>query len=471
MTNIIEVTTTKKVYQLQKTAYLANPYPDYQERYANLQKLENLLKDNSKAIADAINEDFGNRSVYETKMLELFGLVDGIKYTRKHLKRWMKAEKRKTSLWFFGAKNKVFPQPKGLVGIISPWNYPLFLCISPLTSALAAGNRVMIKMATHSQTLCGLIAELTAQIFDKDTVTILPGVSAKEFTNVPYDHLVFTGSAAVGRQVMQKAAQFLTPVTLELGGKSPCIVAEDFDLELACERILQGKLYNAGQTCVAPDYLFVPKNKVDAFIDHAKTVALAHYPDLLHNNDFTSIIDRQAYERLLAGLDDARRQGAEIINLSGDNADADLKKIPPYLVIGGNTDMTMMQDEIFGPILPIRTYQNIDEVIDFINQRERPLALYLFSHNKTLQDKIINNILSGGVCINDVMMHVAQHDLPFGGIGTSGMGQYHAHEGFLELSKLRPIMQQAARPSTKYMKPPYGKTMHLLLRMMLGKHR
>ncbi|WP_299977252.1 coniferyl aldehyde dehydrogenase [uncultured Pseudoteredinibacter sp.] len=459
----------QETYEKQHQAYLANPYPEYEERLANLQKLENILKNNRVAITEAINKDYGNRSIHETEFLELFGSIDGIKYCRKQLKSWMKPQKRHTSIWFFGGKNKVLPQPKGVVGIVVPWNYPLFLCMSPLANVLAAGNRAMIKMAANSQNLCRLLADLVNKEFGEDTLAILPGVSASDFTDMPYDHLVFTGSPNVGRQVMEKASKHLTPVTLELGGKSPCIVAEDYDIELACERILQGKLYNAGQTCVAPDYVFLPESKADAFIEHAKKIVPQRYPNL-ETKDFTSIIDKRAYSRLIQTLDDAKEKGAQVVNLLGDVEPSDeLEKIPPTLILDSTTEMTVMQEEIFGPIMPVKTYRDINEVIEFINIRERPLALYLFSKNKPLQDKVIKNTISGGVSLNDVMMHVAQHDIPFGGVGNSGMGHYHGKEGFIEFSKLRPIFQQAPSPGTKYMVAPFGKTMDFMLRMMLGK--
>lgn len=457
------------VYNKQKQAYLQQPYVSYEERVANLEKFERLLKDNRVAISEAVNKDFGNRSVHETEFLELFGSIDSFKYCRKQLKRWMKPQKRHTSIWFFGAKNKVLPQPKGVVGIVVPWNYPLFLCMSPLASVLAAGNRAMIKMASNSQNLCRLLAELVNKEFGEETLAILPGVSANDFTDMPYDHLVFTGSPNVGRQVMEKAAKNLTPVTLELGGKSPCIVADDFDIEAACERILQGKLYNAGQTCVAPDYVFLPASKADAFVAHAKKIIPLRYPSL-DSKDFTSIIDGRAYSRLIQTLDDAKEKGANVINLMGDvEANDELQKIPPTLILDSDMDMTVMQDEIFGPIMPIKTYENIEEVIEFINVRERPLALYLFSKDKDIHDKVLKNTISGGVCINDVMMHVAQHDIPFGGVGNSGMGHYHGPEGFNEFSKLRPICYQAPSPGTKYLVAPFGKTADFMLRLMLGK--
>lgn len=459
----------QSVYDKQSAAYRANPYPSLEERRDNLAKLERIMIENRQAISEAINKDFGNRSIHETEFLELFGSVEGFKDCRKSLKRWMKPQKRHASIWFFGAKNTVLPQPKGILGIVVPWNYPLFLSMSPLANALAAGNRVMIKMAANSQNLCRLLAEVIGKEFDEDTLAILPGVSANDFTDMPFDHLVFTGSAGVGRKVMEKASKTLTPVTLELGGKSPSVIAEDFDVKLACERLLQGKLYNAGQTCVAPDYLFVHESKVEEFIEHAKKITPERYP-ALSSKDYTAIIDNKAYSRLVQTLDDAKDKGARVINLMGDTpADDETQKIPPTLILDSTNDMTVMQDEIFGPILPIKTYQSIDEVIQFINNNERPLALYLFSKDKNLQDKVLKNTISGGVAINDVMMHVAQHDMPFGGIGNSGMGHYHGVEGFNEFSKLRPIFRQASTAGTKYMAAPYGKTMNLMLRLMLGK--
>lgn len=463
------ISTVQQVFDKQRAAYLANPYPEYEERYQNLLTLERLLSDNRDEIAAAINKDFGNRSIYESKFLELFGAIDGFKYCRKQLKKWMKPNKRHTSIWFFGTKNTVLPQPKGVVGIVVPWNYPLFLCMSPLANALAAGNRVMIKMAANSQNLCRLLADLVNKEFGQETLAILPGVSANDFTNMPYNHLVFTGSPNVGRQVMAKAAQFLTPVTLELGGKSPTIIADDFDIKEACSRILTGKLYNAGQTCVAPDYLFLPEDKVQTFIDHAKKIIPKRYPKL-ETQDFTSIIDERAYNRLCQTINDAKQKGANIVNLLGEVSPSDaMQKIPPLLVLDSTSEMIVMQEEIFGPILPIKTYKHIDEVIEYVNQGERPLALYLFSNDQSLHDNIVKNTISGGVCINDVMMHVAQHDIPFGGVGNSGMGQYHGYEGFAELSKLRPIMHQSPMPATKYMTAPYGKIMDIFLRFMLGK--
>jgi coniferyl-aldehyde dehydrogenase len=399
--------------------------------------------------------------------LEIFPTVAGLAHARRHLAKWMRPQRRHASLWFIGAKNRVLPQPKGVVGIISPWNYPIQLTFSPLSSALAAGNRCMIKMAANSQRLCRLLQGMVSKVLPENLVAILPGVSAAEFTSLPFDHLIFTGSPRSGRVVMQTAAQNLTPVTLELGGKSPTIVAPDFDIHQAADRILFVKYMNAGQTCVAPDYLFLPPDRVKAFVDRALQIVPARYPGL-DTDDYTSIIDKTSYARLKMCLQDAKNKGGTILSLlPGAEANESLCKIPPTLILDVSEDMLLMQEEIFGPLLPIKTYTDLGEVIAYVNSHERPLALYLFTDNKAVQDEVLYNTLSGGVCINDCALHVAQHDLPFGGIGHSGMGQYHGHEGFLEFSKLRPVFKQSRWPTTAWMYPPYGKTFDRFYRWMI----
>ena len=456
-----------EIFQKQKTAYLNNPYPEYEVRIENLKRLEAILVDNQDAIAEAVSRDFGNRAYQETKLLEVFLPIDLLRYTRKRLRKWMKPQKRKTSVWFAPAKNRVLPQPKGVVGVIAPWNYPLFLVIGPLASALAAGNRCMVKMASNSQNLCRLMADLVAEKFDEETLVILPGVSASEFTPLPWDHLVFTGSPQSGKTVMKTAAENLTPVTLELGGKSPTVVCGDFDMKTAAERIMHGKFLNAGQTCVGPDYLFLPEGKVQEFIDHARAIIPKRYSELA-DTAYTSIIDRKAFDRLCSTVEDARQKGADVINLMpGKESDEATRKISPLLVKNVNENMVLMQDEIFGPILPIMAYRDLGQVLDYINRRERPLALYLFTNDKQVQENVLKKTLSGGVCINDCVLHAGQHDMPFGGIGNSGMGHYHAHEGFLELSKMRPIFKQFSHPSTPLLYPPYGKVFDMVYKLMI----
>ncbi len=453
----------QRVFQLQREAYASHPYPSYEERVANLRKLDRVLSDNGDAIAQAIMADFGHRAYEETMAAEVFITLDGIRDVAKRLKKWMAPQKRDVSIVFATAKNRVIPMPKGVVGIISPWNYPLFLTMSPLTSVLAAGNRAMIKMASNSQNLCRLLADKLREVFPEELVAILPGVRAQDFSTLPYDHLIFTGSADAGRTVMRAAAENLTPVTLELGGKSPTILCDDFDVDEAASRILYAKFLNAGQTCLAPDYLMVPEAKRDAFVAAAKRIMPMRYPDPM-SPQYTSVIDEKSYKRLRATLDDARAKGADVVPLIPNAGfDDQLRKIPPHIVLDVRDDMVVMQNEIFGPLLPIKTYRTLDEVIDYVNAKDRPLGFYVFTNDKDSEKKILYSTISGGVTINNCMLHVAQHDLPFGGIGASGMGQYHGHEGFLEFSKLRPVCTSPKLPIVDQFYPPYtGKHRKLL---------
>lgn len=457
----------QRILQLQREAYFDNPYPSREERLDNLLKLEKLLVDNQEAIAEAIRRDFGNRAIEESKLLELFLSIDGLRYCRKNLKKWMKPKRRAVSIWFAGASNRVLAQPKGVVGVVVPWNYPLFLAMGPLASALAAGNRCMVKMAANSRNLCELLHRLIGEQFDENTLAILPGVRGSDFTTLPFDHVIFTGSAETGRTVMRAAADNLTPVTLELGGKSPTIIADDFDLELAASRLLFTKFMNAGQTCVAPDYVFLPESKKEAFVAAARRIMAKRYPDLA-NGQFTTVIDDASFARLTDTLTDAEKKGATLVNLApGHELDAVSRLMPPHLVLDASDDAIIMRDEIFGPLLPVRTYREIDEVLNYINRRDRPLGLYLFSNDKALQDRIIRNTSSGGVSINDCSFHVAQHDIPFGGVGASGMGHYHGHEGFVEFSKMRPIFSQFRYTALPLLYPPYGKLFNLVYKLMI----
>jgi coniferyl-aldehyde dehydrogenase len=457
----------QRIFALQRQAYLAHPYPSREERHANLTVLERILVDNADAIADAINRDFGHRSAEESKLLELFGCVDGIRHTRRKLRRWMKPQRRHVSLVFATGSNRVIPQPKGIVGIVSPWNYPLFLTISPLISVLASGNRAMIKMASHSQNLCRLLAEKLGAALSEDTLAILPGVRAQDFSTLPFDHLIFTGSADAGRTVMRSAAENLTPVTLELGGKSPTIICDDYDVDSAASNILYGKFINAGQTCLAPDYLFVPEGKRDQFVAAAQRIVAQRYPDI-NDRSFTSIIDDKSYRRLRGTLEDAERKGARLVPLVPGAAYNDLlRKIPPHLVLDPTDDMTIMREEIFGPLFPVMTYRSLDDVIAYVMQRDRPLGFYFFTNDAATKEKLLYGTISGGVTINNCVLHVAQHDLPFGGTGASGMGQYHGYEGFLEFSKLRPVFTNPRFSLLHWLYPPYTARQSRLANLML----
>lgn len=451
----------------QKNAYDRQGIPSLEHRLASLNDLFNILKTNQHAIAEAISKDFGHRAQQETQLAELFLCIDGIRYIRKHLKKWMRPQKRSTSIWLLGSGNRVIPQPLGVVGIVVPWNYPLFLCISPLIGALAAGNRCMIKMAANSRHLSQLLKGLFAEKFSADMLTIAHGAKGTDFSALAFDHLIFTGSGDSGRQVMRAAANNLTPVTLELGGKSPTIIAADYSITKAAERLLFSKCLNAGQTCVAPDYVFVPEGKIDEFIAASKIIISGRYTNI-ESADYTSIIDDRAYLRLKNTLADAIDQGATATVLVPNSQANDVtRKFPPTLLTQVKGTMRVMQEEIFGPLLPIMAYQHIDDVLGYINSKDRPLALYLFSNDKQLQDKVINKTRSGGVCLNDAALHVGQNDMPFGGAGESGMGQYHGTEGFMAMSKLRPIFKQARFSPLAMMYPPYGQKFDRIIKIML----
>ncbi|NND29344.1 MAG: coniferyl aldehyde dehydrogenase, partial [Myxococcales bacterium] len=399
--------------------------------------------------------DFGHRCAEESKILEIFPVIDGLRHTRKKLRKWMKPQRRPISWLFATGSNRLIPQPKGVVGIVSPWNYPLFLTLSPLVSVLAAGNRAMIKMASNSQHLCRLLADKFGEVFPEEVIAILPGVRAGDFSTLPYDHIIFTGSADVGRTVMQSAAENLTPVTLELGGKSPTIVCDDFDIDEAASRIMYAKLVNAGQTCLAPDYLFLPNGSEDRFVAAAQGLVAERYPDT-NDESYTSVIDDKAYRRLRSTLEDAEAKGATLVPLVPNASFNDvLRKVPPHLVLNVTEDMMIMKEEIFGPLFPVMTYKDLDETIEYVTHRDRPLGFYVFTNDRARKDKLLYSTISGGVTINNCIIHVAQHDLPFGGVGASGIGHYHGYEGFVEFSKMRPVFTSPWLSLLHWFYPPY----------------
>ncbi|MBL8517964.1 MAG: coniferyl aldehyde dehydrogenase [Betaproteobacteria bacterium] len=438
--------------------------PDYAARRDNLNRLEALLRDHADSLAEAISRDFGHRSRHETQLLELFPSLEGIKHTRSHLKRWMAPQRGFASLWFMPARIELRPQPLGVVGIIVPWNYPLLLAVAPLASALAAGNRVMLKMSEFTPATGELLARLMATTFPEGDVVVINGgpETGRAFAGLPFDHLLFTGSTAVGRDVMKRAAENLVPVTLELGGKSPAIVADDFPIDLAAERILFGKCLNAGQTCIAPDYVLLPRGKEEAFVDAARHYVATHYPDL--GADYSAIVNARHRLRLREWLDEAKAAGANIRTLS--DANADDTKVVPTAVLNAPASTRVMQDEIFGPILPIIGYSTLDEAIRHVNDRPRPLALYVFSHDERSAEKVLRSTVSGGVSVNETLMHISQEALPFGGVGPSGMGHYHGKFGFDTFSKLKPVFRQSRFNGLKLFHPPYGKRFETLVRLL-----
>jgi coniferyl-aldehyde dehydrogenase len=454
----------------QRAAFRADPAPDYAARKADLQRLAAMLKENKDALIEAINADYGNRSRFETLFAEFFVVLEEIKDNIKHLKRWMKPQRRKTDMMLYPtSSNQVIPQPLGIVGIIVPWNFPLNLSFAPLAAVFAAGNRAMVKMSENSSHLARLLVEITPNYFPPEKLQFFEdgGGRGSAFSSLPFDHLFFTGSGQTGRAVMANAARNLTPVTLELGGKSPAIVAADYPLATAVDRIMWVKAFNAGQICTNVDYVFIPEGSEAAFVAAAEKVIAQRYPDLNHQ-DYTSIIDERSYSRLQHTLDDAVAKGATVVNLfPGQVPDRNLRKFPLHLVLNPTDDMEIMQREIFGPLLPVKTYRSAQEVADYINAGDRPLALYPFTHDRALQQFYITHVQSGGVTVNNTLLHVAQHDMPFGGVGASGMGHYHGHEGFLTFSKMRPVFYQGPLDTLKMFLPPYRKNAFRILDLLI----
>ncbi|MGK5035034.1 coniferyl aldehyde dehydrogenase [Janthinobacterium sp. LB3P118] len=445
---------------LQRAAYLAHPVPTLAERKRDLQTLQRFIREHKEALCEAISADYGNRSRHETLLAEIFPAIDGIDHVLKQLKKWMKPQRR-TVDWrnFMGARNRVLPQPLGVVGVIVPWNFPVNLSLVPLTYIFAAGNRAMVKMSENSRHLARLLIDTMPAYFPPEKLQFFEetGGVGMAFSQLPFDHLLFTGSGQTGRAVMAAAARNLCPVTLELGGKAPAIVCADFPLRTAAERILFVKYLNAGQICTSVDHAWLPEASIAAFVDHARQIVPTRYPRL-DTPDYTSIIDETAFERLLLALDEARARGAQVIPLlPGPAYDRATRKIAPHIVLDAPEDSLLLTREIFGPILPLRGYAHLDSVIDSINAGPRPLAIYPFSKQADTVQRLIDRVMSGGVSVNDALFHVGQHDLPFGGVGESGMGHYHGVEGFHTFSKLRPVFYQARFSTLTLLWPPYGK--------------
>ena len=459
----------KQCLDAQRTSFLQSETESLDERKQHLENLKRMITENRDAIIDAINLDYGNRSRHETLFAEILTANDGIIDSIKHLKRWMKIQRRKVDQTMYpGGKARVIPQPLGVVGMIIPWNFPVNLTFSQLAAVFAAGNRAMVKMSENSIELSRLLIAIAPKYFDDDKLRFFEetGGVGIEFSKLPFDHLIFTGSGATGRAVMAAAAQNLTPVTLELGGKAPAVIAPDYPMPKAVGRILFAKQFNAGQICTNVDYVFVHDTQVDDFVENAKMWAAEHCSNLA-SDQYTSLIDERSFRRVSETLDDARDKGAEIINLHNQPPLAEGRKFPLCLVLNSTEAMTIRQREIFGPLLPVLTYQDPQEVIDYVNGRDRPLALYPFTNDKALAARYIDRIMSGGVTVNDAIFHVAQHNLPFGGVGPSGMGHYHGYEGFITFSKLRPIYYQPSFSPAKFLTPPYGKFANRMLKFLI----
>ncbi|MCE4068226.1 MULTISPECIES: coniferyl aldehyde dehydrogenase [Pseudomonas] len=457
-----QISQLETLLERQRQAYRANPMPDAGQRIQWLKSLANLLVTEQKAIIDAINADFSNRSADETLLAEVLPSLHGVHYATKRVKKWMKPSRRSVGMQFMPASAKVIYQPLGVVGVIVPWNYPLFLAIGPLTGALAAGNRVMIKMSESTPESARVLKDLLAKVFPEDLVAVVQGEVdvGVAFSKLPFDHLLFTGATSVGKHVMRAAAENLTPVTLELGGKSPAIVSASVPMKDAAERIAFGKSLNAGQTCVAPDYVLVPQNRIDEFVESYRQVVQGFFPKLENNPDYTAIINERQLSRLNGYLADAQARGATVIPLF---PQAQGRRLPQALVLNVTDEMKIMQEEIFGPLLPVIPYQNLDQALSYVNERDRPLALYFFGYDKREQDHVLAQTHSGGVCLNDTLLHVAQDDMPFGGVGPSGMGHYHGHEGFLTFSKAKGVFSKPRFNAARVIYPPYGKSLQKLV--------
>ena len=449
----------QRLFASQQRAFRQQPLPSADHRIEMLKALKEALFNHQQALIEAISQDFGRRSADETRLAEILPSVEGINYVTKRIRRWMKPSKRHVGMAFQPGKAQVIYQPLGVVGVIVPWNYPLYLAMGPLTAALAAGNRVLIKMSESTPATAEAFTRLLADVFTEDQVAVITGEAevGEAFSRLPLDHLLFTGGTGIGRHVMRAAADNLTPVTLELGGKSPAIVSLDVPIDDAAERIAFGKGVNAGQTCVAPDYVLCPRDRVDELVAALGKQFNRLYPHLAANPDYTQIINARQYQRIKGYVEDARSKGAQVIELNPSAEDfSQTRVIPPTLLLSVNDDMKVMQDEIFGPLLPILPYDSMDQAMQYIADRPRPLALYYFGYDKAEQQRLMEQTHAGGMCINDTILHVAQDDLPFGGVGPSGMGHYHGHEGFLTFSKAKGVYIKQRFNGARPIYPPYG---------------
>jgi coniferyl-aldehyde dehydrogenase len=462
-----ELARMQDVLARQKAAHIDHGAPSTEQRIAWIDRCIQLLIKHEKDLVAALNADFGNRAAEVSGVTDIAGSIGPLKHAKAHLKRWMRPEKRKTTpaiLGLLGAKAEVQFQPKGVIGIISPWNFPVNLTFAPLAGVLAAGNRAMIKPSEFTPATSALMATMFAEAFTDEEVAVFTGGPevGHAFSSLAFDHLVFTGATSIARHVMKAAAENLVPVTLELGGKSPVILGRSADMATSAARIMAGKTLNAGQICLAPDYVLAPDDTVGKFVAEAKASVAAMFPTLKDNPDYTAVIAERHYERIKGYVDDARAKGAEVIEINPageDFSQQEHRKIPPTLILGATDDMTVMQEEIFGPVLPVVTYRTLDEAVAYVNAHDRPLGLYYFGADAEEEARVLAKTTSGGVTVNDVVFHVAQEDLPFGGVGPSGMGSYHGLDGFREFSHRKAVYRQLKKDlgPMKALRPPYGK--------------
>ena len=455
-----------ELLRLQRESYLAEGEVSAETRIDRLDRTIDVLVANAEKISEAMNADFGCRPRQVNLMTDVTGSLENLKHAKKHLRKWMKAEKRPSMfpLGLLGGRSSIQYQPKGVVGVIAPWNFPLGMVFEPLAGVIAAGNRAMIKPSEFTPATSQLIDEMVGKTFDAAEIAVVTGGPevGQAFSSLAFDHMVFTGATSVARHIMAAASKNLVPVTLELGGKSPTVISETADLREAIERIMVGKMLNAGQVCIAPDYVMLPEGKMDEAVAIAREVVAEMYPTLLANEQYTAMLNERHFQRMQKNIDDANERGAQVVAINPANEDFSVnptQKIPPTLILNPDDDALCMQDEIFGPLLPLKTYTKFEDVISYINARPRPLAAYYFGKDSSEEHRFLTGTTSGGACVNDVMFHMLQKDLPFGGVGPSGMGSYHGIEGFKAFSHAKSVYKQPGKiPVTKLagFMPPYG---------------
>ena len=460
-----------RILELQKSLNIKEGAPDISLRKDRLDRVIAMVNKYDKQIIKSVSQDFGNRDPMMSAATEVASVIGPMEHAKKNLKKWMKTEKRKaaiaplgSALSLLGARAEVRYQPKGVVGAISPWNFPMNLALAPLAGIIAAGNRVMHKPSELTPITSDLLKLMVEEYFDEAEMAVFVGDAevGAAFSGLAFDHLIFTGGTSIAKHVMKAASENLVPLTLELGGKSPVVIGRNAKVKDAAQRVMQGKTMNAGQICLAPDYALVPEDKVDEFVKASVDVTSEMYPDMKDNDDFTSIINQRHFDRIQGYLEDAKEKGAEIVEINPSNEDFSQQphhKIPPTIVLNPSDDMKIMQEEIFGPVLPVKTYKDVSEPVDYINSKDRPLGLYYFGNDENEKNFVLNNTTSGGVTVNDVISHIQMEDLPFGGVGPSGMGSYHGYDGFKEFSHQKAVYKQTNLNLMKLagLVPPYKK--------------
>jgi coniferyl-aldehyde dehydrogenase len=459
-------TDAARLLELQRAAQRKEGLPSARTRIDRLYQLEGMVRKHADSIADAISADFGNRSRFETDLLETMVLVSAIRHARKNLKWWMQPSYREVGINFWPGAAWVRPEPLGVVGIVSPWNYPLQLALAPLVDAIAGGNRVILKPSEQTPNFCDLLRRAISETFEEDEVAVVLGGPevAAEFSRLPFDHLVFTGSTAIGRRVAAAAAENLTPTTLELGGKSPAIVCPSASMAKAVKAIAYGKFINAGQTCIAPDYVLVPRERIIAFAELIIGEARRAYPDL--GPDYSSMINARAFDHLTAAITEAEAAGAKVLRHPAP-PDRARRVLPPVVVIDAPQDSVLMREEIFGPVLPVIGYDSLADALDWVNAHPHPLALYVFAEDTREQSRVLDHTQSGGVTVNGTLLHIAQEGLPFGGVGASGWGAYHGKQGFEQFTHQRAVFRTGFFNSATLLAPPYGKRAKRLLQLLM----